>query len=313
MLHHRHGVRNGLGTVAADATAADCNVDAGARVDRHEPAAAAVAGTATRVRPARLLAWLLLGLYGVFTVVALVLQGLAGIPEDPAGLAGVALLSAVILVWSVVGSLLAARRPSHPIGWLLAGTALVRAIYECCFGYAAYGLVAHPGSLPAAIPVALVHRPMEPLTLLGAALVFLLFPDGRLPSVRWRPVVWTGLAAAALLVLAWIVDPGTLTLGPLGIGSPVQLGPALHRILTPLVVVAFLLLFVVLLAAAVSLVLRLRRARSEARQQLKWFVYATALVPVGFGMLFFGPSDTTDRIGAALVAVASVAMPLAVA
>jgi signal transduction histidine kinase len=285
-------------------------------VSQQGPAAAPVGRRgATTIRPtARLLAWLPLGLYGVLTTVGLVLQGLAGTPEDPTmGLVGVAVMSAAILVWSAVGSLLAARRPSHPIGWLLAGTALVWAIQQCSFGYAAYGLVAHPGSLPAAIPVALLHRPMEPLTLLGAALVFLLFPDGRLPSVRWRPVVWTGLAAAALLVLAWIVDPGTLTIGPLGIGSPVQIGPALHRILTPLVVVAFLLLFVVLLAAAVSLVLRLRRARGEARQQLKWFVYATAFVPVGFGMLFFGPSDTTDRIGAALVAVASVAMPLAVA
>jgi hypothetical protein len=281
-------------------------------VDRHEPAAAAVAGTATRVRPARLLAWLLLGLYGVFTVVALVLQGLAGIPEDPAGLAGVALLSAVILVWSVVGSLLAARRPSHPIGWLLAGTALVRAIYECCFGYAAYGLVAHPGSLPAALPVALLYRPLEPLwILLGPALVFLLFPDGRLPSRRWRPVAWAGVAAAVVLALGWIVEPDPIH--ALGIRNPLQVGPALHRVLDPLWVVALVLLVAVALAAAVSSWLRLRRARGQARQQLKWFAYFTGFLPVGFGLLIFGPSITTDWIGGALVAVGSVGMPVAIA
>jgi MFS family permease len=281
-------------------------------VERHRPAGAAVAGTgATTVRPVRLLAWLPLGLYGIFTAVGLILQGLAGIHEDPTGLAGVAVMSAAILVWSFVGCLIAARRPSHPIGWLIAGTALSWAIYECFFGYAAYGLVAHPGSLPAALPVALLHRPMEPLTLLGPALVFLLFPDGRLPSRRWRPVAWAGVAAAAVLALGWIVDPDPIP--ALGIRNPVQVGPALHRILDPLVVVAFLLLTAVLLAAAVSSLLRLRRARGQARQQLKWFAYATAFLPVGFGLLIFGRSVTTDWIGGALVAVGSVGMPVAVA
>jgi MFS family permease len=265
------------------------------------------------VWPVRLLAWLPLGLYGIFTAVGLILHGLAGIHEDPTGLAGVALMSAAILVSSFVGSLIAARRPSHPIGWLLAGTALVWALLECSFGYAAYGLVAHPGSLPAALPVALLRRTMEPLTLLGPALVFLLFPDGRLPSRRWRPVAWAGVAAAAVLMLGWIVDPGTITIGPLEIRSPLQVGPALLSILTPLWVVAFVLLLAVALASAVSSWLRLRRARGQARQQLKWFAYATAFLPVGFGLLIFGPSTTTDWIGGALVAVGSVGLPVAVA
>lgn len=284
-------------------------------MDQQGPVAAPLGSRgATAVRPARLLAWLPLGLYGVLTAVALGLQGLTGIPWDPAvGLGGVAAMSAAIGVWSVVGSLLAARHPSHPIGWLLAGTALVWAIQQFSFGYGAYGLVAHPGSLRAAIPVALLYRAMEPLTSLTSALVFLLFPDGRLPSARWRPVVWTGVGAAAVVVLGWIVDPGTITIGDLGIRSPVQAGAALHSILAPLFVVAFLLLFVFLVAAVVSLLLRLRRARGEARQQLKWFAYATALVPVGFGLLFFGRSTTTDQIGTALLALATLGMPLAVA
>jgi signal transduction histidine kinase len=285
-------------------------------VDGNSPAAAvAASGTGMVRRPARLLAWLPLGLYGVFTAVGLVLQGLAGIPEDPTiGLGGLAVISTAIGVWSVVGSLLAARRPSHPIGWLLGGVALVWAIQQGSFGYGAYGLVAHPGSLPAAtLLVVLLHRTMEPLTLLGAALVFLLFPHGRLPSARWQPVAWAGVAAAAILVLVWIVDPDPITIGPLGVRSPLQVSPALHYILRLLFVVAFLLLFVVLVAAVVSLLLRLRSARGQARQQLQWFAYATSLLPVGFGMLFFGPSTTTDRIGTALVVMATVAMPLAVA
>jgi len=85
-------------------------------VDQQRPAVAAVAGDGVA---ARLPAWLPFALYGVLTAVGLVLQGLAGLPEDPSGPVGVAVMSAAILVWSFVGSLIAARRPSHPIGWLL--------------------------------------------------------------------------------------------------------------------------------------------------------------------------------------------------
>jgi hypothetical protein len=71
----------------------------------------------------------------------------------------------------------------------------------------------------------------------------------------------------------------------------------------------------VLLAAAVSSLLRLRRARGQARQQLKWFAYATALMVLGFGLLFFGfdPNLPTDQIAMAVLVVASVAMPAAIA
>jgi hypothetical protein len=277
------------------------------------PASTAAKGVTT-VRTACPLAWLLPGLYTALTVLGLVLQRLAGRPEDAViGLAGDAALSSTILAWSLVGSLLAARLPSHPIGWIMSATALVWALQQCSFGYAAYGLLAHPGSLPAAIPVGMLYVAMTLLLELGIALLFLLFPAGRLPSARWRPVLWMGLAATAVLVLAGIVDPGPI--GNLGVNNPIQVGAAVRGILTPLYLAAFFLLFAVLLASVVSLLLRLRHARGEAREQLKWFAYATALVPLGFGLLFFGfdPNLPTDQIAMAVLVVASVAMPVAVA
>jgi hypothetical protein len=277
------------------------------------PGAAKGVTTVGRDRP---LAWLLPGLYGALTVLGLVLQALAGRPHDPTmGLAADAAQSTAVGVASLAGGLLAARRPANPIGWLLCGITLGWALQEFSFGYAVYGLLAQPGSLPAATPMTLLHVTMEPLILLGAALLFLLFPDGRLPSHRWRPVLWAGLVATAVLVLAWIVDPDPLTIGNLGVRSPIQVDPALHRILTPVTGVAFLLLLVVLLAAAVSSWVRLRRARGEARQQLKWFAYATALLPLGYGLTIFSvdPNLPTRRIGVALALVAAVAIPLAVA
>ncbi len=260
------------------------------------------------------LAWLLPGLYVALTVSGLVLQRLAGRPEDPVtGLAGEAALSAAIGVWSLAGGLLAAHRPANPIGWIMSATALVWALQQFCFGYAAYGLLAHPGSLPAATSMALLYVTMVLLFELGVALLFLLFPDGRLPSARWRPVLWAGLVATAGLVPGGITDPRPI--GYLGVRSPLQVGAALRAILAPLFMVAFFVLFAVLLASVVSVVLRLRRARGEARQQLKWFAYATALVPVGFGLLFFGfdPDLPTDQIAMAVLVVAAVAMPVAMA
>jgi hypothetical protein len=275
------------------------------------PGAAKGVTTVSRDRP---LAWLLPGLYGTLTVLGLVLQALAGRPNDPTmGLAGDAAQSAATGVSSLAGGLLAARRPANPIGWLLCGITLGWALQEFSFGYATYGLLAHPGSLPAAAPMTLLHVTMEPLILVGAALLFLLFPDGRLPSPRWRPVLWAGLVATAVQVPGVITDPHPI--GNLGVRSPIQVDPALHRILTSVAGVAFLLLLVVLLAAVVSLWLRLRRARGEVRQQLKWFAYATALLPLGYGLTIFSvdPNLPTRQIGAALVLVAAVAIPLAVA
>jgi len=189
--------------------------------------------------------------YAALTVLGLVLQGLAGRPEDPfTGLTGEAALSAAIGVWSLAGGLLAAHRPANPIGWIMGATALVWALQQFCFGYAAYGLLARPGSLPAAISMALLYVTMVLLFELGIALLFLLFPDGRLPSARWRPVLWAGLVAGAVMVPAAITDPRPI--GNLGVRSPLQAGAALHAILTPLFLVAFLVLFAVLLASVVS-------------------------------------------------------------
>jgi hypothetical protein len=260
------------------------------------------------------LAWLLPGLYLALTVSGLVLQRLAGRPEDPAmGLTGDATLSAGLLVLSLVGALLAAHRPANPIGWIMSAIALAWALQQFCFGYAAYGLLAHPGSLPAASSMALLYVTMVLVLELGTALLFLLFPDGRLPSARWRPVLWTGLAATALLVPPGITDPRPI--GNLGVRSPIQVGGVLHAMMAPLFIVAFLVLFAVLIASVASVLLRLRRARGEARQQLKWFAYATALMVLGFGLLFFGfgQQRITDQLAMAVLFLASVALPVAIA
>jgi hypothetical protein len=107
----------------------------------------------------------------------------------------------------------------------------------------------------------------------------LLFPDGRPPSPRWRPMAWLAGATTAAFVVLAAVQP-TLELGagrvanPIGVaavGNPEDNVPGL---------VLLDLIGVLVVAAVVSLVVRFRRSRGDERLQLKWFTYACALLPL---------------------------------
>ena len=179
------------------------------------------------------------------------------------------------LAFATVGALVAARHPGNPIGWLCGAFGLVVAVTPAGIQYAIYALVTAPGSLPGGDWAAwLAVWPIN-LTALLPALVFLLFPYGHLPSPRWRPLVWLAVGTSTLMAVASalstvnfpnnvpfarhpmaLVDAGSVRL-TYGAVQMVQLG--------------------VLLLAGVSLVVRLRRARGQERQQLKWFTYVSAV------------------------------------
>ena len=115
-------------------------------------------------------------------------------------------------------------------------------------------------------------------TPLGVALLLLLFPTGRLPGRRWRPVVWATVVATAAVVVGTAVTPGLVEFfpqfqKPLGLAAA---GPVLDRI----VQVGFVVLTAGVFAAAGSLIVRWRRARGVERQQLKWLAYAAAMLVI---------------------------------
>jgi hypothetical protein len=174
----------------------------------------------------------------------------------------------VVLVASylTVGALVASRRPRNAVGWLLSFVGLASAVATFTDEYAPY---ARAMDLAGAKLAAFLNG--INVGVLLAIFVPLLFPDGRLPSRRWRPLVW--LLSTGLLLYA--VDAALKPGGPdpLGVELPSSVYVVFVRVSLVSLVVGFI-------GSAASVVLRLWRARGQERQQIKWLVYATSVVVV---------------------------------
>jgi hypothetical protein len=181
---------------------------------------------------------------------------------------------------ATVGAVVAARRPAHPVGWLLLGIALSLTATGVNAQYFIYGLLVRPGALPVA-RYAVLYQPatvVMALTLIG--FVLLLTPTGSLPSPRWR---WPArvMAATPVLLLAVVTVAG----GPVdpryqAVGGPFDLR-GLDGVLVAANWTALAVTVVGLGAAAVSLVGRFRHARGVERLQLRWVALAAVLVGLG--------------------------------
>jgi hypothetical protein len=225
-------------------------------------------------RAASRLAWALFGL-----AVALATTGLAlGAARDVISTNALAALIPAVGAGGV-GAVLASRLPRNPLGWIFIAAALAASYDGFATEYGIRGLRVDPGSLPAVeVVVWLVSWFWIPTFGTMLVFVFLLFPEGRLASPTWRPLAWLGGVTIALLVLGRALSPGPLREfpeqdNPIGIGGA---GGLLDTLEAPLL--AALLLAV--LASWASLFVRLRSARGEARQQLKWFAFAAVVLAV---------------------------------
>ena len=165
----------------------------------------------------------------------------------------------------ILGGLIASRRPRNPYGWLWLGFGLGLALQSLAMSYEAYALVVEPGSLAAPRTISHVLELGGQAALTLAPLLMLLFPTGRLPSRRWRPLAWTSTTAGAvLLALVLFFD------------NPDQVGGAISIAAVAVVSVIFASIFL----SALSIVVRYRRASGAERQQLKWFALAAVLIGV---------------------------------
>ena len=187
-----------------------------------------------------------------------------------------------LLSFSIVGAIIASRHPRNTIGWLFCSVGVTIGLNSFAGDYAEFWLASGFGMsilgetaawLSSWLWILLVYFP--------TSLLLLLFPDGRLPSSRWRPVAWgvalgtAGGVAGNALKAGPLVDFPQIA-NPYGVDSPVVwvLGVAGSIVAAGSMV-----------ASAVSLIVRLRRAGSEQRQQIKWLAYGGAMV---VGTIFVG-------------------------
>jgi hypothetical protein len=180
------------------------------------------------------------------------------------------------VIFACVGGLIAARRPQNPIGWLFLAIGFFLLFPLFGTDYALRALHTAPGSLPGA---GLVSWGVTWTWFAGIGtivLAILLFPNGELLSRRWRPVAWlvaADTALACLAVGAFLWPHRGLRLVA-GWDQDDSISPEALGVLN----IAFPILLVGILAAALSLVVRFRRARGEERQQLKWVAYGAGLL-----------------------------------
>ena len=179
------------------------------------------------------------------------------------------------LVLPLIGALIVVGDRRHLLAWLLIVGGGFLAVYNFAAQYAplALGLTSRRLSLPGGdLASWLTGWTNVPGIVILAVFVILLFPDGRLPSRRWRPLAWAG---AVVLV----VPTAILAVGYWPLRGPQLLTQEGSQ--PPLVGAMFWTAFqgALLLGAigVVALVLRFRRAGAVQRQQIKWFAYGAAL------------------------------------
>jgi signal transduction histidine kinase len=271
--------------------------------------------------------WSLTGFTVLALVAALVLVGFDGstMAAIRIGLYGAAAVA--VVVYAGVGYLIASRRPGNAIGWLLCLAGLSLSATMLCEQYALRGLAVAPGSLPAVQVAGWLSQAAFLLTFAPLLFAVLLFPDGRLPSRRWRPVLWlltgTVLAWAAQLLQAGTTIVGGMSnaLSDAGVAYPNPFGVLpRHGWFSGFLQVVFALAVVTTVLVVVSVFVRRRGANAELRQQLAWLGYVGVLTVVVPGALIVGTLFTGGRSSvlgelfwAALVIIPMVGIPLACA
>ncbi len=178
--------------------------------------------------------------------------------------------------------------------------------------YAIHALLARPGSLPAGEALAWVAAWQLPVMIGFQVFYLLLFPTGRLPSGRWRPLAWLTVAFVVAGVVLSAFSSGAY-LGSLG---PIRNPLGIDGFTAVYTTVLYFMAPLLFAAAASSLFVRLRRSRGVERQQLKWFAYVAATFAVGVVLIVVPLATETpawfERFGVAFFTLAGMAIPISI-
>jgi signal transduction histidine kinase len=256
-------------------------------------------------RTATRLAWSLCAVCAALIALALVLDFLTNdVPLPPAGSvvlptveilgAGSAVVAAVFsLAYPTVGALIASRLPTNPIGWIFCGVGLLYVAQRFTGAYADYALVEN-FALPWGEYVAWFSTWVGFAgPALTVAFLMLLFPEGRLLSRQWRIVAWAAIFGAAAAALGDAFMPGPLRThyyveNPFGMVRVIGGGFTTYDLFAASSLLGMTLLLTSSIAALSSVIVRLRRARGDERQQLKWFLYAAVPAAVCLSLVLLG-------------------------
>jgi hypothetical protein len=229
-----------------------------------------------------------------------------GLPYGSVGDADTVVLSlAIVLTFSVVGALVASRHPRNTIGWLFCAIGLAVGFNGLAGGYAEYWLVSGRGSRSLGETAAWFGTWAWTAQLVALTFLLLLFPDGRLPSPRWRPMTWLAGLGIGGFVVGYAFDAGPLEdfpqiVNPYGIDSPVV---SVVGVAGGLVVVGSMV------ASALSVIVRARHAGWVERQQIKWLAYGGAVV-VGTSLVAGAIAIWSVTVSILIINLALLGLPL---
>jgi signal transduction histidine kinase len=262
------------------------------------------------VHSARVASWLVVALTVAVLAGASLLDALSSRSTEAGWLSFV--FPFAVVMSTAVGLVVTTRRRDNLIGWLLLANGFVLALNGLAANYAAYGLLERPGSLPGAAWAALFDQSGWPTVFAAFTAIAFIFPDGRLPSPRWRPIAYAAIASFTLFLLLSFLRPGSFDKPFEAVSKPLPQLP--HAIFIAPFTIAAVGMLASLFAAAFAVRTRLRRASGIERSQIKLLAYATALIPAAvvagwIESLLGSSSDTATVIGLVLVVLA---IPLAI-
>jgi hypothetical protein len=229
-----------------------------------------------------------------------------GVPAEDGDGSAVA-YTVFVLAFATTGALVAIRRPRNPIGWILLGAGLSYAV-------GGVSIAVHDE----AVPLVMWVSTWVWMAGVGPAATFglLLFPDGRLPSRRWRAAAWLAAAANVMVLTGIALEPGrfedSTVENPLGL----EAAPAVPDLLADLGAAA---LAVAIAVSIASVAARFRRSHGVEREQLKWLAYSGVVVGIALAAALVieivageRAVNLTNTIVSLSLAVVPVAMGIAI-
>jgi hypothetical protein len=232
----------------------------------------------------RFAAWLAWTVWGLTVPAMAITLFLTALNVPSSAPRNMALICAVIFACSTVGALVASYRPENPIDWLFCSGALIWILGELTLEYGVYALIIAPGTLPAGVWMAWFGGWARGMGwLLIVVFLLLLFPDGRLASPRWHPVLWAAIGYIGFFTLVLWLSPASQDTRLSFVRNPLGLELELTNLLDD---VLYLTMPLLLLASGAAVIVRFRGSRGDERQQIKWFAYAVGVMVVMFTIWF---------------------------